>query len=99
MSTTGIMRPLRDGGCSICRASEANVGKRRCRHVLDNASMVVVNREDGINLIDISGRVDGKDAEFSIEASSKQIKDYIGSLANGLSEAEKSDILKALRSL
>ena len=54
----GIIRPCKGGGCSECNASDQNVGKRRCNHVLDNAKMVVVEREKGVKFIDISGQVD-----------------------------------------
>ena len=35
----GILRPRKDGGCSVCKASDENVGKRRCCHILDTMSV------------------------------------------------------------
>ena len=42
MGKIKYIRPLIDGGCSECSASEENVGKRRCRHVLETANITVV---------------------------------------------------------
>lgn len=97
MANAGVIRPLKGGGCSICRASDNNVGKRRCHHVLDNATMTVVEHQRGINLINIEGQVDGKDSSFSIEASDAQIKSYISSLSSGLSKKERATILAVLQ--
>ena len=43
-----VMRNRKDGGCSMCNASDENVGKKRCCHVLDNAAMQV-RSEKGTN--------------------------------------------------
>ena len=92
----GVIRPLKGGGCSICRASEKNVGKRRCQHILDNATMTVV-KHDGLNTIDISGQVDGKNTTFSIAGAEQDIKSYISDLSKGLSKKEKQSILAVLQ--
>ena len=91
------MRPLKNGcGCSLCRAADKNVGKRRCKHILDNASMVVRHNK-GVNFIDISGMMNNEDTKISIKASETQIKGYISSLSKGLSEDIQKDILAKLR--
>lgn len=93
----GIIRPLKGGGCSECKSSDQNVGKRRCHHVLDNAKMVVVQREKGVKFIDISGQVDGKESSFTIKAADNDIKNYISNLSSGLSKKERADILAVLQ--
>lgn len=90
------IRRRKDGGCSICKASDENVGKRRCCHVLDGMSMTV-RHEKGMNFIDISGQMKKEDVQFSVKASEKNIKDYITSLSNGLSKKDKDNILDAMR--
>lgn len=100
MAKNGIIRPLKGGGCSECKASDQNVGKRRCNHVLDNAKMVVVDRHQrGVKFIDISGQVDGKNVGFSVKASDEEIKSYISNLSSGLSAKDKDDILNKLRNM
>ena len=92
------IRARKDGGCSICYASDENVGKRRCCHVLDGADMHV-RQEKGVNFIDLDGEsVDGK-ISISIKASSKMIKNYITSLSDGLTKEEKDEILEAVRGM
>lgn len=94
----GVIRTRKDGGCSICYASDENVGKRRCCHILDNATMAV-RHEKGTNFIDISGQVDEEDTTVSIKASQDKIKDYISSLSNGLTKKQKTNILNALKEM
>ena len=97
MSQQGVIRTLKGGGgCSICKASPQNVGKRRCQHVLDGATMTVVTHQ-GLKTIDISGQVDGKNTTFSIAAAEQDIKKYISNLSDGLSRKEKQSILAVLR--
>lgn len=97
MASNGVMRPLKDGGgCTLCRATDQNVGKRRCRHVLDNAALAV-RHERGMNYIDISGTVDKQDANFSIKANEEKIKGFISSLSSGLSKKQQESILSVLR--
>ena len=94
----GVIRTRKDGGCSICYAAEKNVGKRRCCHVLDNAA-IKVRHEKGINFIDLSGEVEGKETAFSMKASEKKIKDFITSLSDGLTKEEKEEILAVVRNV
>ena len=42
-----MIRPLIGGGCSECKASDENVGKRRCRHLLCSCS------QNSLNIINI----------------------------------------------
>ena len=91
-----MIRTRKDGGCSLCNASDENVGKKRCCHVLDNASMQV-RRERGINYIDITGTVNKDDANFSIKANEAKIKNFISNLSSGLSKKEQDGILSILR--
>lgn len=98
MAKQGVIRTRKDGGCSICYASDENVGKKRCCHVLDNAS-INVRKERGAKFIDISGQVDDEDTTISIKASEKKIKNYISSLSKGLSKKEKSELLDILRDM
>lgn len=92
----GMMRTRKDGGCSICYASDENVGKKRCCHVLDNAALAV-RHEKGMNYIDISGTVNKQDANFSIKANEEKIKGFISSLSTGLSKKQQEGILSVLR--
>lgn len=92
----GVIRTRKDGGCSLCRASEENVGKKRCCHVLDNAA-ISVRHERGINFIDLSGKIDDKQIAFSVKATEKTIKNYIASLSDGLTQKEKEEILSIVR--
>ena len=92
----GMMRTRKDGGCSICYASDENVGKKRCCHVLDNAALAV-RHEKGMNFIDISGTVDKHDTNFSIKANEEKIKGFISSLSTGLSKKQQDSILSVLR--
>lgn len=92
----GVMRTRKDGGCSICTAPPDKVGKRRCCHVLDGAE-IKVQKSGGTNFINISGKLDGENAKFSIEASNEKIKTYISDLSKGLTAKEKKTILNALR--
>jgi intergrase/recombinase len=93
MRKIGVMRPRKDGtGYSLCVAKEENVGKRRCVHILTDASFEVV-KQDGINFINITG----EDTELTIKATEKKVKDYISALSNALTQTEKDEILKALR--
>ena len=91
-----VMRTRKDGGCSLCNASDENVGKKRCCHVLDNASMEV-RYEKGTNFIDISGTVDNDNVKFSMKANQTKIKSFISTLSNGLSKEEQEGILAVLR--
>ena len=92
----GMMRTRKDGGCSICYASDENVGKKRCCHVLDNAALAV-RHEKGMNFIDISGTVNKQDTNFSIKANEEKIKGFISSLSTGLSKKQQDSILSVLR--
>ena len=96
MGRQGVLRTRKDGGTSICYAPEDKVGKRRCCHVMDNAS-IKVQKSGSTNFINISGQVNGKNTSFDIEASEDKIKHYISDLSNGLSKTEKQGILDALR--
>lgn len=91
-----VIRPLRDGGCSICRASEENVGKRKCRHILSEAVMTV-EKENGTNFVDIEGMNEGSSEKFSIKATETEIKNYISTLSRALTEEQKKEILAQLR--
>lgn len=98
MPKQGVIRTRKDGGCSICYASDENVGKKKCCHVLDNAS-INVRHERGTNFIDISGQIDDEDTTISIKATEKKIKSYMKSLSDGLSKKEKNDLLDMLRDM
>lgn len=91
-----MMRTCKDGGCSLCNATDANVGKRRCNHVLDNAS-IKVRKEKGTNFVDISGQINGENQTLIVKANETKIKSFISSLSNGLSKKEQEDVLSALR--
>jgi hypothetical protein len=96
MRRQGVIRTLADGGCSVCYASEENVGKRRCRHVLDSAELKV-EKEKGSMFVNIDAEIDGKEEKFSIKAEEDKIKDFISNLSNGLSKKQKEKILEDLR--
>lgn len=98
MSTkAGVLRTRKDGGTSICYAPEDKIGHRRCCHVMDDAA-IKVRKEGSTNFINISGQVNGKDANFDIKASEEKIRTYISDLSSGLSKKEKNNILSVLRS-
>ena len=96
MARSGKIRTLEGGGCSLCYASDENVGKRRCKHILDGATMNVRHAK-GMNFVDISGRMNDSDTQFSIKATEKDIKNYITILSKGLSKKDKETILDAMR--
>ena len=94
----GVLRPRKDGcGCSLCTASEENVGKRRCVHTLNGVSMTV-HRDGNTNFVNIDGTIDDNDVSLSIKATQKKVKEYITNLSNGLSKKDKENVLNALRS-
>ena len=93
-----VIRTRKDGGCSICYASEENIGKRRCCHILDNAA-IQVRHERGANFIDLSGEIEDEKVSFSMKASEKKIKSFITSLSEGLTKEEKEEILAAVRDM
>ena len=47
--------------------------------------------------IDIDGRIEGEDSTFSINASTKEIQDYIKELSTTLTKKEKKEILEYLQ--
>ena len=92
----GVIRPLLDGGFSVCKANPENIGKRRCRHILSEVAFEV-KKEGDSKFIDITGQMDGKSSEFSIKTTEKEIKEYIKNLSSGLDQKDKDSILDALR--
>lgn len=89
----GKIRPRKDGGCSLCRASDENVGKRRCCHILSDATFKV-RQENGINFVDIDGIMD-KDKQktkISVAMSEKAIRSFVSQVNGFLSKAEKKEI-------
>lgn len=94
----GQLRTRKDGGCSYCNASDENVGKRRCCHVLDGASMEV-RCEKGMKFVDISGSIDGKDTSFSIPSTTKEIKGYIESLGSCLPKKTRESLYNKVRNM
>lgn len=95
----GIIRPLKTGGCSICTASEENVGKKKCQHMLSDAIITVLPKQAGSNLrvINIDAFEDSNATNISIAATTSQIKTYISNLSNSLSDEERNSILEVLR--
>ena len=91
-----MMRTCKNGGCSLCNATDENVGKRRCNHILDNAS-INVRKEKGTNFVDISGQIEGENSAVSIKANETKIKSFITSLSSGLNKKEQESILSILR--
>ena len=99
MGRKGVVRPLQGGGSSVCYSSEENVGKRRCRHILSDATTINVRKEKSTKFIDISG-TDGDDETIvSIKTNETNIKKYISSLSGGLSKKERANILEALKDM
>lgn len=98
MIDVAMMRTRKDGGCSLCYASDENVGKKRCCHILDNAAMQV-RHEKGMNFIDITGTTDNDNVAVSIKANQTKIKDFISSLSTGLSKKDQDNVLAALREM
>ncbi len=92
-----MMRTNKDGsGCSLCNASDENVGKKRCTHILDNAALEI-RKDKSTNFVDISGTMDGEQSTVSIKANETKIKNFITSLSTGLSKEEQEGILSVLR--
>ena len=55
MGLFGIIRPLKDGsGYSICRASDENVGRRRCKHCLEDVFASVTDKKQLADAKDVS---------------------------------------------
>ena len=98
MARSGKIRTLEGGGCSLCYASDENVGKRRCKHILDGATMDV-RHVKGMNFVDISGRMNDSDTQISIKATDKDIKKYITNLSKGLSKKDHAAITDAMRNM
>ena len=96
MARQGVIRTRKDGGCSICYAEEKNVGKRKCCHILDDAS-IEIRKEKGTNFIDITGKYGKESVGFSIKANEKKVKEFITELQNSLTEKEQKAIIKELR--
>lgn len=98
---TGTIRPRKDGGCSLCKASEENVGKRRCCHMLGGTTMSVVHK-NGMNYVDISGTLDHKDKiHLTAEVDEQTIHKMLAELTGvaPLPEKEKKNILKSIRAM
>lgn len=96
MPKAGVMRPLIGGGCSICYASEENVGKKKCRHTLDGLNVKGHNIK-GVQVFDISGVLDGKDTvTFKVQPTTDDIRDAIKEFSNGLTKKEKNGIYDVL---
>ena len=91
-----VIRPLIDGGCSVCIASEENVGKRKCRHVLSEAVMTV-EKEGSTRFVDIEGVNESGSEKFSIKATEADIKNYISTLSKALTDEQKQEILAEIR--
>ena len=100
MAREGKLRPRRDGGgCSLCYASDENVGKRRCCHVL-SGPILTVREEKGIKFVDISGKINNEPTTLSIKANKKIIKEFTNTLrelTNNLSDREKALYLETAR--
>lgn len=94
----GVLRARKDGGSSICYAPENKVGKRRCCHVMSEAD-IKVNKVGSTSFINISGKVDGADQSFDIQASDTKIRTYIAEMSKALSKTEKDSILSQLRGM
>ena len=98
MARVGVLRPRKDGnGMSMCYAAEENVGKRRCCHVMSDASIQVQQVGD-TNFINIDGQINKEDVRISIEASTTKLKNYMESLSQGLDTKERKKIIRILRS-
>lgn len=92
------IRRRKDGGCSICRASDENVGKRRCCHVLDGMS-IAVRHEKGMNFVDISGQMKKEEVQFSAKVTEKKVKEYMISLSDALPKAKRDKIYNEIKDL
>lgn len=96
MASKGVIRPLQGGGCSLCRASEKNVGKKKCKHILNDFA-IDVEKHRGMNIVRIDGLVDGAKTSLSGEANEKQIESYLTNLSKGLSPKKHDSILNMMR--
>lgn len=95
----GKLRTLQGGGCSMCYASDENVGKRRCKHVLDNAAMAV-RKDKGMYFVDISGEMNNQNVKVSAKQSEEKIASFAAECTSKLSNLttkEKKEILNVLR--
>ena len=94
MARDGVMRARKDGcGCSLCRASENNVGKRRCCHVLSDADIKVRHVPGtNTNIIDITGNLNDSKVKLSIKAEEEKIRKFMNSFSAVLSEEEIEEL-------
>lgn len=67
--STVVIRPIKGGGFGPCKASEENVGKKKCNHTLGNDMVVAVKKiapgtseiivdEESINKLSQNEKVD-----------------------------------------
>lgn len=83
-----VIRPLKTGGCSICNASEENVGLRRCNHIGGNT--IPVEKVGGVQFIPVNEDKDVKQEE-------KKVISYIKDLSTKLTKEEKEELISILR--
>ncbi len=95
MSNRGVLRNLKDGGCSICYASEENVGKKKCKHVNGGNSDVVVQNTSGFKVLDCTQMID--DEKVSMKERKSFISNYFDSIQDLLPPEQKQELLVALR--
>lgn len=86
-----VIRPLKTGGYSVCRASEENIGKRRCQHIGgSNVQSFPVQKTQGLETINVEEVKNKKE---------KDIRSYFNKLTNALSDKDRNLILSELRSV
>ena len=106
----GTIRPRKDGlGCSLCKAAEENVGKRRCCHMIVNGvPPIKVRTEGGINFVDITGidnksnskvKIHGEMTEANIQKSILNLSDGLPKMNKKQKEAFLEDIRRKIDNL
>lgn len=83
-----VIRPLKTGGCSICNASEENVGLRRCNHT--HGQTLQVEKVNGVNYVEVND-------EKEIKENEKEVVTYIKELSTKLTKEEKEELVNILR--
>ena len=93
---SGVIRPLKEGGCSMCKASDKNVGKKKCRHIL--GSSINITEEHGIRFIDIKGEDQfTKDpVAFKVQPTEEAIINFFDTCGATLTKKEKILTLKKM---
>lgn len=86
-----MIRPLKTGGCSVCKSPDDRVGKGRCQHIMDMKQTIKIEWDGEAYIGNVS--ID----EVDIQVNQQKIKDFIKSIEDSLTQEEKQSILEQIR--